>query len=150
MRTRVVPLCIVGLVVVLCSVSLAVSQRRAQEQEKRDPLTVGPEIYKMVLENDRIRALEVTFAKGASIAVHDHPDHMAYAMSDGKLEIAAEGKDPQVIDVTKGMALWIAAEAHSARNAGDTELKLLVVELKEPARRQPERRPNPAAATPPE
>jgi quercetin dioxygenase-like cupin family protein len=150
MKSRVGLLCAIALMVVLSSVSLAVSQRRAEQQEKRDPLTVGPEIYRMVLENDRIRALEVTFAKGASIAVHDHPDHMAYAMTAGKLEIAPEGKDPQVVEVTPGMALWIPAEAHSARNAGDTELKLLVVELKEPARRPQERRPSPAAATPPE
>lgn len=112
--------------------SLAFTQGR---QERRDPVKVGPDIYKVVLDNARVRVMEVTFAKGASIGMHDHPDHLAYAMADGKLEISPEGKDTAVHDVKKGMALWIPAEAHQARNAGDTELRLLVVELKEPAPR---------------
>ena len=133
MRSKLLVLC--AGVVIGSAASLAFKQGRSPGQEKRDPVKVGPEIYKVVLDNERIRAMEVTFARRASIAMHDHPDHMAYAMSDGKLEITPEGKAKAVHDVKAGMALWIPAEAHQARNAGDTELRLLVVELKEPAPR---------------
>ena len=36
-------------------------------------------------------------------------------------------------DLTPGQAVWINAESHAAENIGTTDIKLLVVELKEPA-----------------
>lgn len=132
MRTKIGLLSVVGLVL-FGAASVALTQGRSPGQEKRDPVKVAPEIYKVVLDNDRVRAMEVTFKKGESIVMHDHPDHMAYAMTDGKLEITPDGKDKQVFDLQKGQALWIPAESHQARNAGDSEIRLLVVELKEAA-----------------
>lgn len=139
MRSMLVRLCVVG-VVVLGTASIALTQGRSPGQEKRDPVKVGPNIYKTVLDNERVRAMEVTFKKGDSIAMHDHPDHMAYALTDGKLQITPEGKPAQEFEIEKGQALWIPAEAHQARNIGDGELRLLVVELKEGP-------PTPAAGT---
>lgn len=132
MRSMLVRLCVVG-VVVFGAASVALTQGRSPGQEKRDPVDIGPNIYKTVLDNERVRAMEVTFKKGDSIAVHDHPDHMAYAMTDGKLQITPEGKPAQEFEIKKGQALWITAEAHQARNIGDNEIRLLVVELKEAA-----------------
>ena len=60
-------------VFVYFSMTLTSGYARAQ-----DPIKVGPNIYKKLLENDRIRMLEVTFAPGDSIAFHSHPDHAVY------------------------------------------------------------------------
>jgi quercetin dioxygenase-like cupin family protein len=41
-----------------------------------DPLAVGPEIYKLKFENERVRVMDITFAPGAKIDMHTHPDHI--------------------------------------------------------------------------
>ncbi|MGE0546928.1 MAG: cupin domain-containing protein [Kofleriaceae bacterium] len=94
-----------------------------------DPLKAGAKIYKKVFEDDHVRAMEVTFAKGAKIAKHTHPDHLAYALTDGKLKVTGE-KDTQDLEVKAGQAMFLPAQVHAAQNTGDAPLKLLVVEMK--------------------
>ncbi len=97
----------------------------------QDPVKVGPRIYKCVFENERTRVCEVTFKPGDRIAVHSHPDHLVYAMSSGKLRITPAGKDAAEAEVKPGMVLWIPAESHSAVNVGNTDVRLVVVEMKD-------------------
>ncbi len=97
-----------------------------------DPIKVGPNIYKLVFENDRTRAMEVSFKPGESIAMHSHPDHFAYALNDGSLKIT--GPDGKAVDVSAktGQLFWMDAQSHAAVNTGKTTFRLLVVEFKEP------------------
>jgi quercetin dioxygenase-like cupin family protein len=95
-----------------------------------DPAQVGPDIYKVVTENDQIRAFEVTFAPGAKIALHQHPDHVAYALTDGKLTITGQDGKAQEAELKAGQAMFLAAQAHSAENKTDKEIKAVVVELR--------------------
>ncbi len=97
----------------------------------QDPLKVGPNIYKKILENDRVRMLVVTFAPGDSIAMHSHPDHAVYTVTGGKLRVTTSDGKTQVADLKAGDPIWFPAVSHAAKNIGTTSLKLLVVELKE-------------------
>jgi len=99
----------------------------------QDPLKVGPNIYKKLLENDRVRMLEVTFAPGDSIAMHSHPDHAVYAVTAGKLRVTNSDGTTMVADLKAGDPIWFPAVAHAAKNIGAVPLKLVVVELKEKA-----------------
>lgn len=96
----------------------------------QDPLEVGPDIYQLKFENERVRVMEVTFAPGASIAMHSHPDHFAYAISGGKLILSYPDGSNKEAELQPGNVLWMGAETHAAQNPGATEIKLLVVELK--------------------
>lgn len=96
-----------------------------------DPVQVGPDIYKVVTENDQVRAFEVTFAPGAKIGLHQHPDHVAYALTAGKLTVSGQdGGAPQEIELKAGQAMFLAGQAHSAENKTDKEIKAIVVELR--------------------
>jgi ketosteroid isomerase-like protein/quercetin dioxygenase-like cupin family protein len=97
----------------------------------QDAAKVGPDVYKCILENDMVRVCEVTFKPGASVAVHSHPQHLVYVITPGKLKITPVGAAPVEVDFKPGQAVWSPAETHSAINAGKTELRGLVVELKE-------------------
>jgi quercetin dioxygenase-like cupin family protein len=107
-------------------------------QEPGDPLEVGPDIYKELFANESVRVLEVTFAPGAKIAMHKHPDHVAYAVTGGKLKIAPAEGEAQEMEIQPGMALFMPAQAHAAENTGTTELKLAVVELNKKGTAAPE------------
>jgi quercetin dioxygenase-like cupin family protein len=111
-----------GFALVLASTLPAFSQ---------DPAKVGPNIYNCVFENERTRVCEVTFKPGDRIAPHSHPDHLVYAMSAGKIVISPVGAAAIEADVKPGMVLWTPAETHSAVNTGKTDVRLLVVEMKE-------------------
>jgi len=99
-----------------------------------DPAEVGPDIYKLVTENDQVRAFEVTFAPGAKIGLHKHPDHVVYAIAGGKLTITGQDGTPKEIEAKTGDAMFLQAEAHSAENKTDKEIKMLVVELRGPSK----------------
>ena len=112
--------------------SAALTALGATTAVAQDPIKVAPDMYKMVFENDRVRVLEVTFAPGGKIDKHSHPDHFAYVLTPGKLRIHKPNAEPSEADLTVGQVLWIPAETHWAENAGETELRVLVTELKEP------------------
>ncbi len=97
----------------------------------QDPAQVNPEIYKTLLENDHVRLFEVHFKPGANMAVHSHPDHLAYVLSSGTLKLIYP--DTSVaIAAEAGASFWIPAESHAAENIGDTDLRVLVLDLKLP------------------
>jgi quercetin dioxygenase-like cupin family protein len=98
----------------------------------QDPLEVAPDMYKEHFENDRVRVMEVTFQLGQKIALHSHPDHVAYLLNGGKLKVSTPDGKTEEVEVKTGDVVWFDAVTHSAENVGDTEIRILVVELKEP------------------
>ena len=96
----------------------------------QDPLEVAPDHYKLLFENDRVRVMQVDMQPGDTIATHSHPDHVAYLLSGGKFRLTyPDGKTKEIEEET-GKTMWINAETHAAENIGDTELRILVFELK--------------------
>jgi quercetin dioxygenase-like cupin family protein len=99
----------------------------------QDPTQVAPGKYKMILENDRVRVLEVRITPGDSIGKHSHPDHIAYSVGACTLSITGPDGKAQEISMKDGEALWLPATTHSAVNSGKTDCRVAVIELKEPA-----------------
>jgi len=98
-------------------------------EKSRDPMKVAKNVYKFIMENDRVRVLEASFKPGDKAIMHDHPDHLVYVLNDGKINLKSSGKT-DVLDLKKGQAVFLKAQAHEAENTGKTDLHLLVVELK--------------------
>lgn len=98
----------------------------------QNPLEVGPDIYSLVFENDRVRVMQVTFKPGDKIAMHSHPDHVTTFVTEGTLRLFYPDGSSKDISGKPGDSVWIPAEAHAAENIGTTEVRGIVVELKEP------------------
>ena len=98
----------------------------------QDPVEVGPDVYKKVFENERVRVLEAQFKVGGKIAMHSHPDHFAYVLSPGKMRLSYPDGTSKEVEMKAGDVMWLNAETHAGENIGATEVHLLVVELKEP------------------
>jgi beta-alanine degradation protein BauB len=118
-------------IVGLLTVVLAVPASQASAQ---DALTVGPTIYKKVLENDRMRVLEGNFKRGAKIGVHSHPDHLLYVLTDGALVFKSGGRTPYEMTFKAGEAFSLPAQSRALENDSDKDIRVLVVELKQPVR----------------
>ena len=124
---------LLSIAVVAMSV-LAATAARAQ-----DPVKVGPNIYKVLFENERVRVCEARFKPGDSMPIHSHPDHVVYVRSGGKLQVTGSDGKAQDVELKAGQVIWFPAQTHQGKNIGKTEVVLIVNELKEPA-------PKPAAA----
>lgn len=110
----------------------------------KDPLTVGPDIYRLILENERVRVMEARFQPGAKIGPHAHPDHVVVVTSAGKLVVTAANGKTQEFDAKVGDTFFIAAETHSAENVGTTEFVCVVTELKGKYKAKDQASPTPA------
>ena len=51
------------------------------------PEKVSPDVYKVLLENDDIKILEVTFAPGQSDNMHEHYPATVYIVEGGKAQV---------------------------------------------------------------
>ncbi|MBP6180374.1 cupin domain-containing protein [Flavobacterium sp.] len=97
----------------------------------QDPMKASPNVYKKVLlENDKVRVMEVEFKPGTAVAWHSHPNHVIYALTNGKIEITEKGKSASSMDIKAGTALYMPAVTHMAKNVGTTTIKLIVTEMK--------------------
>jgi len=97
--------------------------------EKMDPMKVANNVYKFVMENDRVRVLEVDFKPGDKAIMHHHPDHVVHVLKGGKLKLTSDGKT-EIMDLKTGQTVFLKAQNHEAINTGKSELDLLVIELK--------------------
>jgi quercetin dioxygenase-like cupin family protein len=95
-----------------------------------DPLDVAGNVYKLKMENDRVRVFDVTFRPGDKAVMHHHPDHVVYVLSGGKMALKLSNGKTDTLDLVEGNALFLEAQAHEAQNIGESTIKLLVVELK--------------------
>ncbi|RIL04517.1 MAG: hypothetical protein DCC75_12555, partial [Proteobacteria bacterium] len=92
----------------------------------KDPLTVAPDMYKLLFENDKVRVMEVTFKPGQKIAEHSHPDHFVFVKEPGKLKISKPDGTSSDADLKSEQVIWIPSESHWAENTGSTTVQLVV------------------------
>jgi quercetin dioxygenase-like cupin family protein len=95
-----------------------------------DPAKVASNVYKPILENERIRLFDVRFKPGDKAIMHGHPEHVVYVLTDGRNRLAFPDGTTQDLDMKAGAALWLPAGQHETTNIGQTEVRLLVFELK--------------------
>jgi quercetin dioxygenase-like cupin family protein len=97
-----------------------------------DPLVVAGDVYKLLMENDRVRVFDIHFKPGQKAVMHGHPDHVVYVIAGGTLKLTLPDGKSQEIPAKTGQAMWIDAGPHETVNIGSTEAHLLAIELKEP------------------
>ncbi len=98
-------------------------------EKAQDPLKVAKNVYKFIVENDRVRVLEVVLRPGDKAVMHYHPDPVVHVLKGGKAKMTSSGKT-DLLDLKTGQAIFLKAQFHEAENPGKTDLDLLVVELK--------------------
>ncbi len=94
-----------------------------------DAMKAASNVYKFVMENDRVRVLKVYFKPNDTAKMHHHPDHVIYVLKGGRAKITSGGKS-DTLDLKTGEAIFLKEQDHEATNIGSSDLDLLVVELK--------------------
>ncbi|MFL5673515.1 MAG: cytoplasmic protein [Chloroflexota bacterium] len=97
-----------------------------------DPVTTNPDLYHVVLENDRVRVLEYRDRPGDRTTPHRHPDSVMITMSAFRRRLS-QGDQTTDIELDSGLTRWLPAQEHAGENIGATETHVIFVELREAA-----------------
>ena len=95
-----------------------------------DPVTVAPKMYKVLLENHRVRVLEARVKPGVTAPMHSHPASVVCFVSDSKAKFTYPDGKSEVIEGKGGHVMWFDGLAHSVEDVGKHEAHALIIELK--------------------
>ena len=91
---------------------------------------VAPDSYKVVLENDAVRVVEVRIKQGAKSEMHSHPRSVAICLNDQRLRFTFPNGKSENTDLRRGQAVWLDGISHAVENVGNEDVSSVVVELK--------------------
>ena len=97
--------------------------------EGTDAVSVAPEVYSVLNEDERARVLEMKLPAGTEDGEHTHPDELVYFITGGMVVITtAEGETE--LEIPDGHVLSHEGWTHSVRNVGDTDIHAIIWELR--------------------
>ena len=97
----------------------------------QDAVKVAPEHYTVLLENDKVRVLEVKIKPGEKEAMHTHPATVHIEMVPTKVKIGSPDGKSVTLQGHQGEAIWVGPVKHTIENVGDTEIHAYIIELKD-------------------
>ena len=96
-----------------------------------NPTTTNPELYHVVMENERVRVLEYRDRPGDRTTPHRHPDSVMVTLTAFRRRLLG-GERAVEVELGSGLVRWLDAQEHAGENIGETETHVIFVELKEP------------------
>jgi hypothetical protein len=103
----------------------------------QDPARVMPRAYRVAFENDKVRVLDFVGRPGMGICgegMHSHPAHLTIVMTDWQGVASTPDSPAKPRQRKAGDVFWSEAEIHKVENTGKTNSRVLIVELKSPAK----------------
>jgi quercetin dioxygenase-like cupin family protein len=97
-----------------------------------DPLTLYPENYRVLLENERVRVLDFRLARGAREQLHSHPAHLAVFLEDFTIRFTLPDGSTALREGRPHRVAWSDGATHASENIGESDAHGILVELKEP------------------
>jgi quercetin dioxygenase-like cupin family protein len=97
-----------------------------------DPAKLNPGMYKTVLENKKLRAIDYHLKPGEQEPIHSHPCGVfVYFFTDANMaSTLADGKSSESRN-RAGDVVWRDPVTHFAKNLGNSEVHTLLVEPKD-------------------
>jgi hypothetical protein len=126
---------LVRLVPLAAGVFVAATSLAAAQADPEKPVT-PPDSYRVVMENDRMRMIEVLIKAHSKVHV-DSPanrDRFLYMLTDGALVLAPPGKTPYEFALHAGETAVFPAVSPVVENDTNSAVRALMVEIKHPMR----------------
>jgi beta-alanine degradation protein BauB len=98
--------------------------------QDNDAVKVSPDSYKVVLENEAVRVLEVQIKLGTKSEMHSHPKSVAICLNDQRLRFTFPNGKSEDADLRRGQTVWLDGISHAVENVGTEDVSSVVVELK--------------------
>jgi len=96
-----------------------------------DVLKVKNSGYDLLMENEKVRVMEMRLNPGQGSPMHNHPhDHVVYVLKDAEFKLTFPDRKSSEFKLKEGQVLWIEAGPHQTENIGSTPGRNLVTEIK--------------------
>ena len=95
-----------------------------------DAITVAPDHYKVIEENDKVRILEFRGSHGEKTLMHSHPAVVAIALSAADVRFTIPGGQTMDISLSAGQAMYMDAADHATEIMSSGAAHVILVELK--------------------
>ena len=93
------------------------------------PDGVSPEIYEVLLENDDVKVMMVTFKSGQGDKMHDHNPMIFHVIEGGKAKVTMSDGSVNEREIPSGFTGFNPqGQSHQVTNVGDNQVKILLVE----------------------
>ena len=119
----------------------------ANSSSAQEPTKVDSKHYKVVLENDHVRVLRITYGPKEKSVMHEHPAGVVTFLTDSKMKFTFPDGKTADSPGKAGDVLLTPAGKHLPENMGDKPFEAILVELKgKPAAHAPAPAATPAPA----
>jgi quercetin dioxygenase-like cupin family protein len=96
-----------------------------------DVLKIKNNGYKLLLENDKVRVMEIRLEPGQKSPMHNHPDeHVVYVNNDAKFRLSFPDGKSSEFELKAGQAFFMESGPHETENVGRSKGHNIVIELK--------------------
>jgi hypothetical protein len=133
---------IIRLVPLVAGAFIAATSLAMAQPDPDKPVT-PPDSYRVVMENERVRMIEVHIKAHSKVNV-DSPanrERFLYMLSDGALILAPPGKTPYEFAMHAGETAVFPAVSPTVENDTNSAVRALMVEIKQPMRTEAASRP---------
>ncbi len=96
-----------------------------------DPIQVSPANYRLLMENERVRVLEMNLPAGQSDVRHSHPAETVYFVQGGRARIHVADGGIAEVDLPDGHVMWHEPWTHQVDNVGNSDIRAVIVESKD-------------------
>jgi quercetin dioxygenase-like cupin family protein len=101
-----------------------------QQAMAQDPVRQSPDEYKVLVNNDKVRVLDVRLKPGDKSPMHSHPDRLSYILSGSTVKSTSKDGKTTEVKTKANECVWHKAESHAVENTGKTEVHVIEMELK--------------------
>jgi hypothetical protein len=100
----------------------------------QDPVQEHPDMFKVLLENDRVRVIDDLVPAGARANMHSHPEYVVYPLTSYRMKFTFPDGTIRIVDVQRGVTRYVPGMVHAEENIGTTDAHALLIEIKPQAK----------------
>jgi len=115
---------------VLYLILLAIVLISVQSSLAQDANKVDPKHYKVILENEQVRVLRITYGLGEKSVMHSHPEGVVVFLTDGDSKFTFPDGQSQNIKFKAGSVIWVSEQNHLPENIGNKPFEVIQIEMK--------------------
>jgi len=113
--------------VLLAALALGLAAKTAMAE---DLAKVMPDDVKVLVDNDRVRVLDVLHKPGVKEPMHSHPNYVSVYMSTTRVKVTTPDGKTVEKDRKAGEVAYSGPTTHALENIGTEDQHVIVIELK--------------------
>ena len=100
------------------------------ENKLTDAVSVAPHLHKIILENDKVRVLDVVVRPGEKAEMHTHPANVSVVLNGGKMQFTLADGTLKEVNLVSNAVSFSDPSQHIVENIGTETVRVIQVELK--------------------